>query len=244
MALGRFITCFFESTGNPMHHLGVIIAIPIYLVGCGVSPGEPPPPAPVVQLVLVVGDSTHRATITWSATPDSTIPQPALPVDPALVDLIVTGPGGAAPLLPDGAPGEFRVDLQGIPGGAYSLRGTVAGQPFEGTTVLPLKFALATPRQDTVSLSTLVPEFLGPGLSSFRAPIEASGIESIDFARFHPPDQMLIVVGGGLSDSVVLRGRNREMTDWATSFFRLVSPLREGTGVIGGVIELRFIVVP
>lgn len=225
-----------------MHLRSIVIAI--VLVGCGVSPGEPPPPAPVVQLVIVVGESTHRATITWSATPDSTIPVPALPVDPSVVDLRVTGPDGAAPLLPDGFPGGFRVDIEGIPGGAYSLRGTVAGQPFEGSTVLPLMFALATPNPDTVSLSTLVPEFLGPLTSSFRVPIQAAGIESIDFAAFHPPDQMSIFVGGGLSDSVVLRGRNREMTDWTTSFFRLVSPLREGTGVIGGVIDLRFVVVP
>lgn len=227
-----------------MQHFGIVIVTSIFLVGCGVSPGEPPPPTPVVQLVLVVGDSTHRATVTWSATPDSMIPQPALPVDPSLVDLIVTGPGGTAPLLPDDAPGEFRVELEGIPGGAYTLRGTVAGQSFEGTTVLPSMFALATPNPDTVSLSTLVPEFLGPLTSIFRVPIQTVGVESIDFATFHPPDQMSIFVGGGLSDTVVLRGRNREMTDWATSFFRVVSPLREGTGVIGGVIDLRFVVVP
>ncbi len=230
-----------------MQHFCLVLVASTFLVGCSVSPGEPPPPAPVVQLVLVVGDSTHRATVTWSATPDSTIPQPALPVDPALVDLIVTGPGGAAPLIPDAAPGEFRVHLEGMPGGAYSLRGTVAGQPFEGTTVLPLKFALATPNPDTVSRASLVLEAAGGFFSifsSFRLPVMADGVESVEFATFRPPDQVVFSLESGATGTVTLRGRNREMTDWATSFFRLVSPLREGTGVIGGVIDLRFVVVP
>lgn len=221
-----------------------------FIMACSPAPGEPLPPTPVFQLTLVAGDSSHTGTITWTAQPDSTVPLPLRPVDPALVALVVSGPNGSAPVVAGDSAGQFKVNLVAIPGGEYSVQGTVGDQIIRGSTAVPRRFELDLPNPDTISRATLA---LDPTSSIlfpvFRIPAKTEGVESI------------VTPGGGLDQErheivfsvfranaigpFTLRAANHELTEWFTGrFFRVNSQLTSGIGVLGGAIDVHFVLVP
>ncbi|HKV69849.1 MAG TPA: hypothetical protein VJN62_01270 [Gemmatimonadales bacterium] len=117
-------------------------------------PAGPDSQVPVVQALLVLGDSTQTAWVEWRLPADSTATSDVRPVPPALVQLWLIRPAGdSVPLGPvAGTPGKFDAISAVTAGGTYLLHGTVAGRPVAGITVVPGPLDIRAPVGDTVSI--------------------------------------------------------------------------------------------
>jgi hypothetical protein len=127
------------------------------LVSCGdVSEPAPAPPVPVVEVLLIAGQSEQTARIQYSSPAQPVVPLVQVPVDPDSVALELDGPGGSrTPFLPVAESlTTFRASLLVTPGETYTVSGTVAGVALEATTTVPGSLQIREPAQDTIVLSS------------------------------------------------------------------------------------------
>lgn len=114
----------------------------------------PTTPVPVIQSLLVAGDTVQTAWVEWRTPADSSFGPDVRPVAPALVQLVLVLPGGTrVPFNPAPAtPGRFDAAAIVNAGGAYALEGSVAGLTLSAATTVPNALAISVPAQDTVRI--------------------------------------------------------------------------------------------
>ena len=132
-----------------------LVATCLGLAACnGVTTPRSDVAVPVIQGLLVTGETRHSFSITWSVPADSpfVFQGPPRPVAPGDVSLRILGPGGQ--LLPmvsiDAAAGAFEVNGPILPETRYDLEGTVSGQAVSATVVTPGPFVVTSPASDTI----------------------------------------------------------------------------------------------
>lgn len=140
---------------------GRVCATAVALIASGlaacdsvIGPG-PTAAVPVIQSLLVAGDSIQTAWVEWRVPADSAFGPEVRPVAPTLVQLSLTLPGGGSvPFTPAaGAAGRFDAVAEVDPGARYHLVGTVAGLSVSAEAMVPGQVSVRSPQQDTVSLS-------------------------------------------------------------------------------------------
>lgn len=116
---------------------------------------------PVIQTLLVAGDSQQVAWVEWRVPADSAFGREVRPVDPALVQLSLILPaGGSVPFTPSPAiPGRFEAAATVAPSTTYRLTGTVAGVALTAETTVPDTLAVRVPARDTVDGTSCVVSF-------------------------------------------------------------------------------------
>lgn len=136
-------------------------SVPLAIGLCGCAAETEAPSAslvPVIQTLLVAGDSQQISWVEWRVPSDSAFGREVRPVDPAVVQISLILPNGASiPFLPTpGVPGRFVAAALVVPGGRYALRGAVAGLTFTAETSVPDSLAVLVPAGDTVDGATCV----------------------------------------------------------------------------------------
>jgi len=122
------------------------------LPGCSANLDAPSAlTVPVVQALLVAGDSQQTAWVEWRVPAESSFGAGVRPVAPDLVQLSLILPdGNLVPFAPvSGAPGRFDAVVTVIPGGHYGLVGAVAGISLTAETTVPDPLDIRIPAQDT-----------------------------------------------------------------------------------------------
>lgn len=110
---------------------------------------------PVIQSLLIAGESLQTAWVEWRVPADSDYALGVRPVAPNLVQLLLIPPSGSpVPYNPvPGVPGRFAAAVVATPGGRYLLQGTVAGSPLSAETMVPDSLEIRIPAQDTVRIA-------------------------------------------------------------------------------------------
>jgi hypothetical protein len=150
----------------------------LFLAACDASiGGGPRVPIPVVQSLLVAGDSIQIAWVEWRVPAESAFTNDVRPVDAGIVQLSLVLPGGGSvPFVPAaGIPGRFDAAATVNPGASYGLQGTVAGLTVAGSTTVPQLLDVRAPAQDTIRFPSgacfgLCPvpyEFVAPGATRY-----------------------------------------------------------------------------
>lgn len=164
-------------TGRLLVGLLAFFGLPA-LAGCdsGIDTG-PSVPIPVVQSLLVAGDSIQIAWVEWRVPAESAFTTDVRPVDTGLVQLSLVLPGGiSVPFAPAaGIPGRFDAAATVNPGTSYGLQGTVAGLTVSGSTAVPQLLDVRAPAQDTIrfpsgacfGLCPLPYELVAPGATGY-----------------------------------------------------------------------------
>lgn len=124
------------------------------LSGCGEVTGLPSPePVPVLQGLLVFGETRHPLRVTWSSPTHVPYEPTSRPVDDTLVDLWLVAPtGDSARYAPTGLAGEFSVVATMVAGEIYRLSGSVAARAVTAQTVMPATLVVGQPAADTLRL--------------------------------------------------------------------------------------------
>lgn len=129
------------------------------LAACDANIG-PSTPAPVVQVILVAGDSLQIASVEWMARADSPIYFNRRPIYSTLVQLSLVLPGGGSVAFTPvheppggGFVGRYGAATPVAYRATYRLQGTVAGHVVSGTTTTPDSLRIMAPAQDTVRIS-------------------------------------------------------------------------------------------
>lgn len=126
------------------------------VMACDADIGTRSPVAePVVQCLLVVGDSVQTAWVEWRVPGDSSFSTLVRPVPPALVQLTLSSPslGSVAFTAAPGVAGRFEVPAVVEHGRLYRLQGTVAGHALSAATTVPQPLDIQTPQEDTVRIA-------------------------------------------------------------------------------------------
>jgi len=223
------------------------------LLGCrGNSPAEPETqpelPVPAVALVLMADSTEHEVAVMWVMHGLA-----MSPVDPAQVNLRVTGPEGSVAVVPAPPPvnfgdpaGGFLVPVRAVAGATYTLEGIVAGRRVEASTTMPVTFRTVLD-QDTIAVSQLDPagtlgtghwlDVVAEGVAAVRDLGTGGGIG----VPFIPPGRIAILTIPSVMGSRTLIGQNTA----AANVFLDPATLGDGViGVFGGVIALTFVLVP
>lgn len=136
------------------------LALGLYACGAAI---EPPPggSVPVIQTLLVAGDSQQIAWVEWRVHPDSSFGPDVRPVDPSLVQISLILPtGSSVPFTPSAnIPGRFEAAVSVSPAMRYRLTGTVAGFGLAAETTVPDTLAVRVPALDTVDGASCVDQF-------------------------------------------------------------------------------------
>ena len=124
------------------------------LIGCdtNIGPNATATPIPVIQCLLIAGDTAQTAWVEWRIPAESAFGPDVRPVDTALVHLSLVLPDSTrVPFTPvQSSPGRFDAGTTVTPGATYRLEGTVAGGAVTATTVTPGPLNISNPAQDTV----------------------------------------------------------------------------------------------
>jgi hypothetical protein len=125
------------------------------LPGCGEVSGLPSAdPVPVLQGVVVSGETRHFLRVEWSSPTDVPYTFEARPIDESLVDLWLVPPSGdSIQYTATQLAGEFAVTAPVSPAQTYSLAGTVAGRRVTAETTVPGAVEVALPAGDTLRIS-------------------------------------------------------------------------------------------
>ncbi len=134
------------------------LLVALALAGCDARIG-PSSPAPIVQALLIAGDSLQIASVEWMARADSPIYFNRRPIDSSLVHLALVLPGGATvPFTPVYEPpggafvGRYGAATRAAYGATYQLQGTVAGHALSAAITTPDSLRILQPA-DTLRLS-------------------------------------------------------------------------------------------
>lgn len=128
------------------------------LAACSADTTAPQPDArvPVLQSLLVVGESRHVMWVEWATPADSLISDDLRPVSPELVNLWLVSPAGDSvqfePVL--SSPGAFEV--AGVTVEAereYRLGGAVNSTEVSARTTTPGPLRIVAPESDTIRVS-------------------------------------------------------------------------------------------
>jgi len=141
---------------RPFARITVGLLTVIGLTACDATIGTGPAGAiPVVQTLLVAGDSLQTAWVEWRTPADSAFTPDVRPVSPSVVDLwLILPTGDSAGFAPvAGVPGRFDATAVAVAGDAYLLRGTVAGHAVSAATTVPDQIDIRTPAADTIAIS-------------------------------------------------------------------------------------------
>jgi hypothetical protein len=196
---------------------------------------------PVIQTLLVAGDSQQIAWVEWRIHADSSFGPGVRPVDPSLVQVSLILPtGSSVPFTASSnVPGRFEAAAIVAPGLTYRLTGTVAGFALTAKTTVPDTLAVRVPAQDTVDGGSCVEDFIycelpyswsavgatayayfqaqqDPGLlSNFRSTRDSTGV-------------MLLLPDTGAGRLTVLG-----LEENAAAFLTVSTPKSSVTGVFG-----------
>jgi hypothetical protein len=135
--------------------LAASLVLTVSLTACDSTIGSGPDVAvPVIQSLLVAGDSVQAAWVEWRTPSDSTFTTQVRPVPPALVQLRLILPSGDSVAFAPaaGVPGRFDASVVAAAGGRYLLRGTVAGYPVTAAATIPDQIDIREPVGDTVTI--------------------------------------------------------------------------------------------
>ena len=139
----------------------VALLLALGLAGCDAAiGGGPSTAAPVLQVLLVAGDSVQRAMVEWRFPADSDVGFNIRPVDSALVQLSLVLPGSAS--VPFAAQreqpgggffGRYEAPARVAYGAIYQLEGTIVGHVVSATTTVPDSLSIVEPAQDTIRIA-------------------------------------------------------------------------------------------
>lgn len=129
-----------------------LLSIALGLCGCGEVTGLPSAePVPILQGLLLLGDSQHLLQAEWSSPTQIPFEPTQRAVDPSLVDLWLVGrTGDSTPYATTGLPGQFAVIATVRGGERYRLSGTVAGREVTAQVNVPGALVVAQPAGDTL----------------------------------------------------------------------------------------------
>lgn len=139
-----------------------LILCAVGLCACGADIDAPSgAPVPVIQTLLIAGDSQQIAWVEWRVHPDSSFGPDVRPVDPSLVQISLVLPtGSSVPFTPSpNIPGRFEAAVLVSPAMRYRLTGTVAGLGLTAETAVPDTLAVLVPARDTVDGASCVDQF-------------------------------------------------------------------------------------
>jgi hypothetical protein len=128
---------------------------------------------PVVNAVLVTGQSTQSLTVMWAGTPDDPYP----PDGPSAGDVnlwITSTLGDSTAVVHTDTTGVYAIALTLHAGATYRLRGTILGVSVAGNTTVPALAISAPGAGDTLRASVLDPHHFG--LVQFPIDLIASGV--------------------------------------------------------------------
>ena len=136
------------------------LLVALALAGCDAALGGPSSAAPVIQILLVAGDSVQTGKVEWRFPADSPVNFTSRPVDSTLVQLLLVLPGGSTvPFTPrreqpgGGFIGRYAASVVATYGATYQLQGSVAGRVVAATTTVPDSLRILEPARDTVTIS-------------------------------------------------------------------------------------------
>lgn len=115
---------------------------------------------PVVNAVLISGQSTQSLTVKWAGTPDRGYP----PDGPSASDVnlwITSTTGDSVAVIPTDSSGVYTIALNPRPGVTYRLHGSILGGAVVGTTTVPALAITAPGAGDTLRASRLSRNFYG-----------------------------------------------------------------------------------
>jgi hypothetical protein len=127
----------------------------VALAACTSDITSPGGAVPVVQCLLVAGDSLQTAWVEWSVPADSGFGIDPRPVDTEFVRLALVLPDSSTvPFIPAaGVVGRFDAPVIVQPGASYRMIGTVAGFAVSAEVTVPSQLDIRDPAQDTVVVS-------------------------------------------------------------------------------------------
>lgn len=127
------------------------VLLAIVLSGCGAETVSPSTARPVLQGLLIAGDSLQTAWVEWRVPAESGFGIAVRPVDASLVRLSLVLPDGQLmDFVPvPGVPGRFDAVVGVVSGSRYGLVGSVAGISFMAETTVPDPLDIRIPAQDT-----------------------------------------------------------------------------------------------
>ena len=133
---------------------GPLMWVAVAFCGCGEVTGlASPEPVPVLQALLVLGESRHLLRATWSSPAHVPYEPSTRPVDPSLVNLWLVGPSGdSLRYTSTGSSGEFAVAAAINAGDRYRLSGIVAARNVAAHVVVPGALVVGQPAGDTLRL--------------------------------------------------------------------------------------------
>ena len=139
------------------------VLLAVTVCGCGAAI-EPPTSGsvPVIQTLLVAGDSQQIAWVEWRVHPDSTFGPEVRPVDPSLVEISLILPtGSSVPFTPSpNIPGRFEAAALVSPAMRYRMAGAVAGFALAAETTVPDTLFMRVPARDTIAVVACVESFI------------------------------------------------------------------------------------
>lgn len=111
---------------------------------------------PVIQSLLLAGDSIQTAWVEWRIPADSQFGSDVRPVAEALVDLVLVLPDSSrvAFVAVAAQPGRFDAAVTVAAGGTYRLEGTVTGLGVAATTTVPGALDIQVPAADTIHIAS------------------------------------------------------------------------------------------
>ncbi len=123
--------------------------------GCGEVTGLPSAePIPVLQGLLVVGETRHLLQVRWSGPAHQPYEPSPIPVESSVVDLWLAGPlGDSVRYTTTGLPGEFAALGAIAAGERYRLSGTIAGRAVSAQAGVPGPLIVREPVADTLRRS-------------------------------------------------------------------------------------------
>jgi hypothetical protein len=126
------------------------VLLALVLSGCGAETAAPSATRPVLQALLVAGDSLQTAWVEWRVPAESGFGIAVRPVDANLVRLSLVLPDGRlTDFVPvPGVPGRFDAVVGVVSGSRYGLVGTVDGASVAAETTIPEQLNIYVP-QDT-----------------------------------------------------------------------------------------------
>jgi hypothetical protein len=228
-----------RSGSRPAAAIGLLVTC---LCGCDAAI-EPPPgdPVPVIQALLIAGDSQQIAWVEWRVPADSAFGREVRPVDPAVVQVSLILPnGGSVPFSPSlGVPGRFEAAAMVSPGASYRLTGTIAGTALTAETRVPDSLTIRAPAQDTVDGASCVERFVYCELPYDWSALGASTYMYLQSTS----DTSRLVYIGSTRDSTgalpLLRDTGTErltvlaLEDNAAAFLTVMTPKSSVHGVFG-----------
>ena len=240
------------SNLRPNNCLAGAVLVSTLLQGCGGnSPAEPEIqpelPVPAVALVLMADSTEHAVAVMWVLHGIA-----MSPVDPAQVDLRVTGPDGPVAVVPGPPPvnfgdpaGGFLVPVRAVAGATYTLEGFVGGRRVQASTTMPMTFRTVVDC-DTFVVSELDPA--SPSGTLHWLDVVADGVTTVRDLRtgilqgVFPPGRIVLITNTEAMGTRTLLGQNTEAS--LSPVEPLVS-LGEGVvGRFGGAIAISFVLVP